>query len=81
MARIEVRLYAERMSSEEPLDLGLHTIKADYDITEAEALQVLKADKRLGYSISGSVLEFAGAIIPLSDLKALRVEIVSRYQE
>ncbi len=80
MAQIEVRLVAERISAEEPVDLGVHTLEGDYDITEAQALQALKAMPELGYKVEGGVLEFAGAIIPLADLKALRAEIVSRYR-
>jgi len=79
MARIDVRLVAERISTE-PVDLGVHTLEGDYDLTEAQALQKLKAAPELGYKVEGGVLEFAGAIIPLVDLKALRAEIVSRYR-
>ena len=80
MARIEVGLLAERISANEPVDLGLHTIEGDYDLTEAQALAALKARPELGYKVEAGVLEFAGAIIPLADLKALRAEIVSRYR-
>jgi len=80
MARIDVRLVVERISAGEPVDLGLHTLEGDYDLTEAQALAVLKAMPELGYKVEAGVLEFAGAIIPLADLRALRVEIVSRYR-
>ena len=80
MARIEVRLLAERISTEEPVDLGVHTLEGDYDLTEAQALQALKTSPELGYKVEGGVLEIAGAIIPLADLKVLRAEIVSRYR-
>jgi len=80
MARIEVKLVADRISTDEPVDLGLHTLEGDYNLTEAQALAALKARPELGYKVEAGVLEFAGAIIPLADLKALRAEIVSRYR-
>jgi len=81
MAKIEVRLLAETTTSEEPLDLGLHTLEdVDYGLTEAAALKLLKADPDLGYKVEGAVLEFAGAVIPLVSLKQLRAEVVSRYK-
>jgi len=79
MARIAVKLVADRVSTDEPVDLGLYTIEGDYDLTEAQALAGLKARPELGYKVEAGVLEFAGAIIPLADLRALRAEIVSRY--
>ena len=81
MARIIVRLLAETAASDEPLDLGLHTLEGvDYDLTEAAALKLLKADPDLDYKVEGAVLEFAGAIIPLASLKQLKAEVVSRYK-
>ncbi len=81
MAKVEVRLTAEVTTSDEPLDLGLHVLEdVDYDLTEAAALKLLKADPDLGYKVEGAVLEFAGAVIPLTSLKQLRAEVVSRYK-
>jgi len=82
MARIEVRLTAEVTTSDEPLDLGLHTLEGvGYDLTEAAALKLLKAGPDLDYKVEEGILEFAGAIIPLASLKQLRAEIVSRYAD
>lgn len=80
MAQASVRLYLDRRDGTTD-DMGLFELQIaveQYDtLTSAWALQQLKKRAELGYSIHDGVLEFVGALIPLTELRALRCEIVS----
>ena len=81
-AVFHVRLLAH-LKSGEVEDLGLFTFERpveEYDtLNEAAALQILKGLPEVGYRIvEGGLLEVAGSVIPISDLRRLEAHIVAK---
>ena len=80
-AVFSVRLLAH-LKSGEVEDLGLFTFERpveEYDtLNEAAALQVLKGLPEVDYKVEGGLLEVAGSVIPLSDLRRLEAQIVAK---
>ena len=80
-AVFHVRLLAH-LKSGEVEDLGLFTFErpvGEYDtLNEAAALQILKGLPEVGYRIEGGLLEVAGSVIPISDLRRLEAHIVAK---